>query len=136
MLTTVETSFRVRYAETDQMGIVYHANYLIWMEIGRVEYCRASGLNYRDLERDDGVLLIVAEANCRYIAPAHYDEEIVVRTTVAKAHPRMLSFSYEIVEKSSGRRLATGKTQHVFCDREYRPVKLPAKHRGVFGIIA
>jgi len=136
MIPTVETSFRVRYAETDQMGIVYHANYLVWMEIGRVEYCRAAGLNYRDLERDEGVLLIVAEVSCRYISPAHYDEEIVVRTSVMDAHPRMLRFGYEMLEKSSGRRLATGETKHVFCDRQHKPVKLPAKHRAVFGIMS
>jgi acyl-CoA thioester hydrolase len=131
----VETSFRVRYAETDQMGVVYYANYLVWMEIGRVEFCRAGGLNYRDMERDDGILLAVSEARCRYIAPARYDEEIVVRTSISQAHPRMLTFGYEIVEKSSGRRLATGETKHVFCDREYKPIKLPEKYRAAFGII-
>src|SRR5579872_5039125 len=119
---TIETSFRVRYAETDQMGIVYHANYLIWMEVGRVEYCRAAGLNYRDLERDDGILLIVAEANLRYISPARYDDEILVRTRVAAAHSRILRFAYEILDKTTGRMLATGETKHVFTDREHRPV--------------
>ncbi len=132
---TIETSFRVRYAETDQMGIVYHANYLIWMEVGRVEYCRAAGLNYRDLERDDGILLIVAEANLRYISPARYDDEILVRTRVAAAHSRILRFAYEILDKTTGRMLATGETKHVFTDREHRPVKLPVKHRAVFGIM-
>jgi len=131
----VETSFRVRYAETDQMGVVYYANYLIWMEVGRVEFCRASGLNYSDMERDDGILLAVSEAKCRYISPARYDEEIVVRTSLPQAHPRMLTFSYEMVAKSSGRRLATGETKHVFCDREYKPIKLPEKYRAAFGII-
>jgi acyl-CoA thioester hydrolase len=130
----VTTQVRVRYAETDQMGVVYYANYLIWMEVGRVEFCRAAGLNYRDMERDAGILLAVAEASCRYISPARYDEEIVVRTSISQAHPRMLSFSYEILEKLSGRRLATGETKHVFCDREYKPIKLPAKYRAAFGI--
>jgi acyl-CoA thioester hydrolase len=130
----VETVFRVRYAETDQMGIVYYANYFVWMEVGRVEYCRAVGLNYRDMERDDHVLLAVAEANCRYISPARYDEEICVRTWISQAHARMLSFGYEIVEKASGRKLATGDTKHVWCDRDNRPVKLPAKYRAAFGI--
>ena len=82
-MPTVETRLRVRYAETDQMGVVYYANYLVWMEVGRVEYCRAAGLSYRDMERADGILLAVAEANCRYLAPARYDEEIVVRTSIA-----------------------------------------------------
>jgi acyl-CoA thioester hydrolase len=130
----VETVFRVRYAETDQMGIVYYANYFVWMEVGRVEYCRAIGLNYRDMERDAGVLLAVAEANCRYVSPARYDEEICVRTWISQAHPRVLSFGYEILEKSSGRKLATGETKHVFCDRENKPIKLPEKYRSAFGI--
>jgi acyl-CoA thioester hydrolase len=135
-MPSVETSFRVRYAETDQMGVVYYANYLVWMEVGRVEFCRAAGLNYRDMEHHDGILLAVAEASCRYIAPARYDDEILVRTSISQAHPRMLSFSYEIVEKLSGRRLATGETKHVFCDRDYKPVKLPEKYRAVFGIVS
>ncbi len=130
----VETVFRVRYAETDQMGIVYYANYFVWMEVGRVEYCRGVGLNYRDMERDDHVLLAVAEANCRYISPARYDEEICVRTWISQAHARMLSFGYEIVEKASGRKLASGGTKHVWCDRDNKPVKLPEKYRSAFGI--
>jgi acyl-CoA thioester hydrolase len=133
-MPTVETSFRVRYAETDQMGVVYYANYLVWMEVGRVEFCRAAGLNYAEMECDDAILLAVAEASCRYISPARYDEEIVVRTSISQAHPRMLTFTYEMVEKSSGRRLATGETKHVFCDRDHKPVKLPVKYRAAFGI--
>jgi YbgC/YbaW family acyl-CoA thioester hydrolase len=82
-----ETRFRVRYAETDQMGVVYYANYLIWMELGRAEYCRAAGIRYRDMEVDDGILLAVVEAHCRYLHPARYDEEIAVKTWVAKANP-------------------------------------------------
>jgi acyl-CoA thioester hydrolase len=117
------------------MGIVYHANYLIWMEIGRVEYCRAAGIVYRDMERDDGVLLTVVEANCRYVSPAFYDQEVTIRTWVAEAHARMLRFSYEMMETETGRRLATGETKHVFCDRERKPMKLPEKYRSAFGII-
>jgi acyl-CoA thioester hydrolase len=133
-VSPVETSLRVRYAETDQMGIVYHANYLIWMEIGRVEYCRAAGIVYRDMERDDGILLTVVEANCRYISPALYDQEVTVRTWIEEAHARMLRFGYEMVEAGTKRRLATGETKHVFCDRERRPIKLPEKYRAAFGI--
>ena len=77
-MQTAETRIRVRYAETDQMGVVYHANYIIWMEVGRVEFFRANGLRYRDMERDDGVLLAVAEVQCRFRAPALYDEEVSV----------------------------------------------------------
>src|ERR1700722_19356718 len=91
-----ETSFRVRYAETDQMGVVYYANYLVWMELGRAEYCRAAGIRYRDMEVDDGVLLAVVEAHCRYLRPARYDEEITVKTWVSKAYHRMVEFEYQI----------------------------------------
>lgn len=130
----VETRLRVRYAETDQMGIVYHANYLVWMEVGRVEYCRSAGIVYRDLERDEGILLAVVEASCRYVSPALYDEEVIVRTWIADANPRMLRFRYEMLEAQQRRRLATGETKHIFCDRERKPMKLPEKYRAAFGI--
>jgi acyl-CoA thioester hydrolase len=129
----IETRLRVRYAETDQMGIVYHANYLVWMELGRVEYCRAAGIVYRDLELE-GVLLAVVEANCRYLSPALYDEEVTVGSWITAAHPRMLHFAYEMTEVTSGRRLATGETKHVFCTRDHKPMKLPEKYRAVFGM--
>src|SRR5258705_769238 len=87
----VETRLRVRYAESDNMGVVYYANYLVWMEVGRVELCRACGFNYRDMEREDGVLLAVAEANCRYAAPARYDDEVTVKTWIEAANPRMVT---------------------------------------------
>jgi acyl-CoA thioester hydrolase len=130
----VETRIRVRFAETDQMGIVYHSNYLIWMEVGRVEYCRAAGIRYRDLEANDGILLTVAEVNCRYISPARYDEEVIVRTAVARAHARMVSFGYEIVSAESARSLAEGFTKHVFCGRDLKPCRLPKKYYSIFGI--
>jgi acyl-CoA thioester hydrolase len=78
-----EIRLRVRYAETDQMGVVYHANYLVWMEMGRVELCRSMGVRYRDMEQQDGVLLTVVEARCRYHAPARYDDEVVVKNDSA-----------------------------------------------------
>lgn len=135
-MKTIETRVRVRvrYAETDQMGIAYHANYLVWMEVGRVEYLRATGMRYRDMERDDGILLVVAEANVRYRAPALYDEEIVIRTSIAEANARMLRIAYEMVSADGGRVLATGETRHVFCGRDRRPMKVPAKYHEVFGI--
>ncbi len=130
----VETRLRVRYAETDQMGVVYHANYLIWMEVGRVEYCRAAGLRYREMEQQDHVLLTVAEANCRYLAPALYDDEVVVRTWVEQAHPRMVRFEYEMRAAEDGRRLATGYTKHLFCSPDLKPTRLPSKYFKEFGI--
>ena len=130
----VETRLRVRYAETDQMGVVYHANYIIWMEVGRVEYFRAAGLRYRDLERDDGILLLVAEVGCRFQSPAAYDEEVLVRTRVVAASPRMIHFEYELLAAEDGRALAHGFTKHVFCGRDRRPTKLPEKYRALFAI--
>jgi acyl-CoA thioester hydrolase len=133
-MQTADARVRVRYAETDQMGIVHHANYLAWMEVGRVEWCRLAGIRYRDMERDDGILLTVVEASCRYIAPALFDDEVNIRTWLAEANPRVLSFEYEITEIASGRRLATGSTKHVFCGADRKPKKLPEKYRAVFGM--
>jgi len=128
-----QTKLRVRYAETDQMGVVYHANYLVWMEVGRVEYCRAAGGRYRDLEAA-GILLAVVEVNCRYYAPARYDDEVIVRTQVEEANARMVRFGYELLGAEDARRLASGHTKHIFCGRDFRATKLPAQYRAVFGI--
>jgi acyl-CoA thioester hydrolase len=130
----VEARVRVRYAETDQMGLVYHANYLVWMEVGRVEYFRASGVRYRDLERDGGILLLVAELGCRFQSPASYDEEVIVRTRMVNATPRMIHFEYELIAAEDGRALAQGFTKHVFCGRDRRPAKLPEKYRAMLGM--
>jgi len=128
-----QTRLRVRYAETDQMGVVYHANYLIWMEVGRVEYCRAAGIRYRDLEAQ-GVRLAVVEAQCRYLTPARYDEEVDVKTWIEGANPRMVTFGYEMTNAETGQVLATGQTRHIFLGEDMRPRKLPVEYRGMFGI--
>ena len=130
----VESRVRVRYAETDQMGVVYHANYLVWMEVGRVEYWRAAGLRYRDMEKEDGVLLVVAEANCRYRSPAVYDEEVIIRTKIGEANARMIRFEYELISADDGRTLATGHTKHIFCSRDKKPAKCPVKYHSTLGI--
>jgi acyl-CoA thioester hydrolase len=130
----VATRLRVRYAETDQMSVVYYANYLIWMEVGRVEFCRAQGIRYRDMEVDDGILLVVAEANCRYLAPARYDDEVRISTALGSATPRMVRFDYELYDQTSGTRLAHGFTKHIFCGRTFRPAKLPRKYWTLFGM--
>lgn len=127
-MRVIEARLRARYSETDQMGIVYYANYFVWMEVGRVEYCRAAGLNYRQLEMDEGILLAVAEANCRYAAPARYDEEIVVATTVPYAKPRLMQFDYEIRSAGTSLTLASGYTKHVFLGRDLRPIKMPGHY--------
>ncbi|HKW97694.1 MAG TPA: thioesterase family protein [Bryobacteraceae bacterium] len=129
-----QTRLRVRYAETDQMGVVYYANYLVWMEVARVECCKALGFRYKDMELDDGVLLAVVEAHCRYLYPARFDEEVLVETRVTDVNPRMVSFGYEMRLAESGRKLATGATRHIFCSRDVKPVRLPQKYWAAFGI--
>ena len=132
MLSPHKTSIRVRYAETDQMGIVYYANYLVWMEVARVDFCRAIGFHYKDMELDDGVLLAVAESHCRYVSPARFDEEIVILTTVPDVNRRFVSFNYEMT--CEGRKVAAGKTRHIFLSRQLRPMRLPDKYAALFGI--
>ena len=129
-----EARLRVRYAETDQMGVAYYANYLIWMEVGRVEYCKALGFRYRDMETDDGILLAVVEAHCRYLHPARYDDEVIVKTWIEEATRRMVRFGYEMCEAGGGRKLASGETKHLFCTRQLRPARLPEKYHPLFGI--
>ena len=129
-----EATVRVRYAETDQMGIVYHANYLVWMEIGRVELVRSRGFNYKDLEQDEGILLAVTEVECRYLYPARYDQEIAIRTEILDANPRKVEFGYELSIEESGRRAATGKTRHLWLNREMRPARLPERYAALLQI--
>ena len=133
-MPTHQTRIRVRYAETDQMGVVYYSNYLVWMEVARVDLCKALGFRYRDMELEDGVLLAVVEAHCRYLHPARFDEEVVVETRIAEANSRLVGFAYEMCLADGGRRVATGSTRHIFCNREMRPVRLPEKYRAAFGV--
>ena len=126
------TTFRVRYAETDQMGVVYYANYLVWFEVGRTDFCRQKGFAYRDMEKEDGLCIIVAEARCRYKAPAHYDDEIEIRTSLRSVRRRVLVFAYEVYRKESEELLAEGETVHVITDLEGRPRALPEKYRDLF----
>jgi acyl-CoA thioester hydrolase len=127
-----DTTVRVRYAETDQMGLVYYANYFIYFEIGRVEYMRQRGVAYKEMEIQDDSFIVVAEANCRYRRPARYDDQLRIRTRVAEVRRRTIRFAYEIVETGSGTLLATGETLHVVCDSKGRPKALPDKYRRHF----
>ena len=129
-----QTRVRVRYAETDQMGVVYYANYLVWMEVARVELCKALGFRYRDMELEDGVMLAVIESQCRYLHPARFDEEVILDTRIAEASSRLVEFAYEMRLADNGRKLATGSTRHIFCNREMKPVRMPEKYRAAFGI--
>ena len=130
----VETTVNVRYAETDQMGIVYYANYLVWFEVGRVAWCKAKGFHYRDMEATDKRYMIVADASCRYKAPARFEDEITIRTALSKATDRVIHYQYEISRKSTGETLAVGQTTHVVTDINYRPVRLPDNYRKYFSL--
>jgi acyl-CoA thioester hydrolase len=126
-----DATLRVRYAETDQMGVVYHANYLIWFEVGRVELMRALGIEYKRMEIDDDCHILVADMHCRYHFPARYDEVVRVRTRIAESRNRTIKFAYEIFRDPDGRLLATGDTTHVICGRNGKPKLLPHKYRGI-----
>lgn len=116
------------------MGVVYHANYLVWMEIGRVELVRSRGFNYKDLEQTDGLLLSVVEAQCRYLFPARYDDEILIHTEIRRANPRLVEFAYEIRSAEGGRLLASGMTKHCWLNREMKPTKLPSRYHSVLTV--
>lgn len=128
----VEARVRVRYAETDQMGVVYYANYLVWMEVGRVAYCRAVGFEYRDMEQNDGAMLAVTEAQCRYRTPARFDDEVRVVTWVSEVRSRTIRFGYELRRVGDERLLAEGETLHTVCDRQGKTIRLPEKYRKYF----
>jgi acyl-CoA thioester hydrolase len=127
-----ETRLRVRYAETDQMGVVYHANHLIWFEVGRVELMREMGFSYRDLERRDGRFIAVAEATCRYRAPVYYDEEVVVRTRLKAVREKVIVFSYELVRADNRTLLAEGETTHIVTDSQMQVAALPERYLSAF----
>ncbi len=123
-----QTRVRVRYAETDQMGVVHHANYLVWMEIGRVELVRARGCNYKELEQTEGLYLAVVAAGCRYVYPARYDQEIIIQTEIVSANPRVVEFGYELRLADPDRLLAQGSTRHIWLNRDWHPTRLPERY--------
>jgi len=131
-MTISKTNIRVRYAETDQMGVVYYANYFIWFEIGRVEFLRQLGFEYAALEREEDCLLPVVEATCRYRAPARYDEELVLETRLLNLRTSVIKFGYRLLRKGtdeeSSKVLAEGETVHVFVNREMQKIPLPEKY--------
>ncbi len=129
-----ETTVRVRYAETDQMGVVYYGNYFTWFEIGRVELCRQLGFEYKRMEAEDDSFIVVADAHCRYKRPARFDDLLVIRTKVSESQRRTVRFDYEIIDQASGELLATGDTLHVICDRLGKPKSLPEKYRKYFPV--
>jgi len=127
-----ETRLRVRYAETDQMGVAYHSNHLIWFEVGRVEFMRQLGFSYRDMEREEGRFIAVAEVTCRYRAPVRYDEEVVVRTRLKHVRKSVIVFSYELLRAEDRSLVAEGETAHVVTDSEMKKAALPEKYLNAF----
>ena len=124
-----ETEIRVRYAETDKMGIVHHSNYLIWFEAGRSDLCRAKGFSYKEMEENDNALMVVAESYVRYKSPAYYEDILSVRTRVAEIRSRSIRFIYEIVRPSDGTLLAEGETLHLVTDQSKRVRQIPDIYR-------
>jgi len=123
----VEEHIRVRYAETDALGVVYYANHFVWFEVGRVSFLREIGLDFATVERE-GISFVVAEATCRYHAPAHFDERLIIRTWIEEIGQRSLTLSYQIVNQDTGQTIATGKTIQVFIDIEsHETTTIPVK---------
>jgi acyl-CoA thioester hydrolase len=129
---TNETRIRVRYAETDQMGVVYHSNHFVWFEVGRVELLRQLGFSYRDMESKDGRFIAVAEAKCRYRAPVHYDEEVVVRTELLNVRDSVIHFGYTLRRVDNDTLLAEGETTHIVTDADMKIAVLPDKYLKAF----
>ena len=127
-----ETLVRVRYAETDQMGVVYHSNYFIWFEVGRVELLRQLGFSYREMEREDQCFIAVVDARCRYKAPARYDDQILVPTHLKSVRESLVHFGYEAVRVGDGTLVAEGETTHIVTDAQMNKKIIPEKYLKVF----
>jgi acyl-CoA thioester hydrolase len=128
-----ETRLRVRYAETDKMGVVYHSNFVIWFEVGRVELLRQLGFEYSRMEQDDNCHIPVVDLRVRYKAPALYDDEVVVRTRLANVRSSLLHFVYEVARAGDGTLLATGESTHIIVNDKFERRALPEKYLNAFG---
>ena len=133
MIAPSRTNIRVRYAETDQMGIVYYANYFIWFEVGRTDLLRAEGWSYRGMEQE-GFALPVIEAHCSYREPAKYDDDLEIKTRGTLLTPVRVRFDYDVVRTSDTAILATGHTVHAALDRNGRPCRLPERAKKIFEV--
>ncbi len=130
--TVNETRIRVRYAETDQMGVVYHANHFIWFEVGRVELLRQLGFSYKEMETEDDCYIAVVDARCRYKAPVLYDDEVLVRTCLKNVREKLIHFGYELLRATTGELLAEGETTHIVADKQMKSRLLPDKYMTAF----
>jgi acyl-CoA thioester hydrolase len=123
-----EARVRVRYAETDQMGVVYHSNYLIWFEVGRVEFIRKLGMDYRSMELEDGIGIAVVDVSARYKYPARYDDELVIETRLLASRGAVVKFGYRIVRAVDNALLCEGETVHVVVGKDMKKRLLPEKY--------
>jgi acyl-CoA thioester hydrolase len=129
------SKIRVRYAETDQMGVAYHANFFIWFEVGRVELMRELGLDYKHMEIEEQCHIAVVEASCRYKSPARYDDELILETHIVALRRSVLKFGYRVLRDETGfvRLLADGETTHVVVDRQMQKIALPERYATALG---
>ena len=133
---TIDAPVRVRYAETDKMGVVYHSNFIVWFEIGRVELLRKMGFRYRDMEREDDCHIAVVDIRCRYKAPARYDDELIIRTQLKHMRGSMMTFHYEVVRMPDNALLAEGETVHIVVNSKFEKTNLPEKYAKAFAAAA
>ena len=130
-----EARVRVRYAETDQMGVVYHANYLVWFEVGRVEFIRQLGMDYKSMEKEEDALIAVVEVTARYKAPARYDDELIVRTTLAGVRGPIVRFRYAVVRAADEVVLCEGETVHIVVGRDMKRREMPVRYAERFAAV-
>lgn len=128
------TTIRVRYQETDQMGVVYHANYLVWFEVGRTSLIRERGSSYREMEAK-GIILPVIEANCQYKSPARYEDVVHIETTIADLSPAKIRFAYRAVRERDDQLLAHGYTLHMWVNPDMKPLNLKRKWPGLYELL-
>ncbi|KPC73798.1 MULTISPECIES: acyl-CoA thioesterase [Laceyella] len=130
-----ETKIRVRYQETDQMGVVYHANYLTWFEVGRTEWIRSYGISYQQMEQK-GLLLPVVDIHCKYMHPARYDDEVIVRTSIADLSGGKIAFKYDVVHAETETVLCKGSSVHLWVNKEMKRVNLKQAYPELYGTLA
>ncbi len=126
-----ETKIIVRYAETDQMGIVHHSNYLIWFEAGRTDFIKESQISYSEMEKE-GVLIPLAESNCKYIFGAKYEDELIIKTWVQELTPVKVEFNYSVIREMDKKEIAKGSTLHVFVSKDFKIINLKKSKPSIF----
>lgn len=131
---TKDARIRVRYAETDQMGVVYHGNYYTWFEVGRSEFFNSLGYTYKELEQE-GIILPLTESYCEYIKPAKYFDDIIIRTKIIALKGIRITFGYEVIREEDHALLAKGKTTHAFVNKELKPVRIKKVNKKVWELL-